>query len=249
MRSIALWGGGTCALLGLVVWAWVAGVFGMAGSYAAQKTIAATTAAGFKINDISVVGRLNTPREELLARLNMQAGDPMFAVSIADSQAAIAEISWVREATVARRLPDTIVVTLQERIPAALWQYRQKLSLIDAEGHVLAEHDLDRWRHLPLVVGEHAAHDVATLLGWLQAEPEIAKDLSAAVRIGNRRWDLRLKNGVLVKLPENNVELALRRLSTLGKGSDLMARDIRHIDMRIDGKLVVEAKEDTNSQI
>lgn len=249
VRSIALWGGGASALLGLIVWAWIAGMFSAAGTYAVQKTIAATSSAGFKINDISVVGRINTPREELLARLNMQAGDAMFDVSVEESQAAIADISWVQEATVARRLPDTIVVTLKERTPAALWQYRKKITLIDAAGHVLSEHDLDRWRHLPLVVGEYAAHDVTALLGLLQAEPDIAQELSAAVRIGNRRWDLRLKNGVLVKLPENDVELALRQLAALKKTGDLMARDIRHIDMRIDGKLVVEANEPPKNQI
>lgn len=249
MRSIALWGGGASALLGLIAWAWVSGMFSAAGSFAVQKTISASASAGFKINDILVVGRINAPREELLSRLNMQAGDPMFGVSIAESQAAVAGISWAEEATVARRLPDTIVVTLKERRPAALWQYQQKLSLIDASGHVLSEHDLDRWRHLPLVVGEYAAHDVTALLGLLQAEPDIAQELSAAVRIGNRRWDLRLKNGVLVKLPENDVELALRRLAALQKEGDLMARDIRHIDMRIDGKLVVEANEQDKNQI
>lgn len=249
VRSIALWGGGASALLGLIVWAWIAGMFSAAGTYAVQKTIAATSSAGFKINDISVVGRINTPREELLARLNMQAGDAMFDVSVEESQAAIADISWVQEATVARRLPDTIVVMLKERTPAALWQYRKKITLIDAAGHVLSEHDLDRWRHLPLVVGEYAAHDVTALLGLLQAEPDIAQELSAAVRIGNRRWDLRLKNGVLVKLPENDVELALRQLAALKKTGDLMARDIRHIDMRIDGKLVVEANEPPKNQI
>lgn len=249
LRSFALLGGGGFALVALVIWAWMSGMFGAAGSFAAQKTLNATASAGFKINEILVIGRENAAPEDLLTRLGMKAGDPLLGVSITDGQAAIADIPWVKNVTVARRLPDTIVVTLQERKPAALWQYKQKLSLIDAEGHVLSEQNLDRFRNLPLVVGEYAAHDVTALLGLLQAEPEIAGDLAAAVRIGNRRWDLRLKNGVIVKLPENNVELALRRLAEFRKSGDLMTRDIRNIDMRIDGKLVVEPNLSDKKQI
>lgn len=240
LKSVALYGGTASVFLGLVIYGWLGGWFSLAGTYAVQKTVAASAAAGFKVNDILVVGRKNTAPEEILSRLRISTGDALFGVSIAEGQNAIADIPWVAEATVARRLPDTVVVTIRERAPAALWQYRQKISLIDSEGHVLSESNLDSWRHLPLVVGEHAPQDVAKLLGLLHAEPEIAEKLSAAVRIGNRRWDLRLKNGVLVKLPEKDVEFALRRLAVLGMDEGLMTRSVKHIDLRISGKTVVE---------
>lgn len=246
LKTAGVYGGGAGAVIGLLVYAWLGGWFSAAGSFAVQKSVDITASAGFKINDILVVGRRHTAPEELLSRLGMQAGDPLFGVSIAGGQNAIAQIPWIRNVTVARRLPGTIVVTIEERQPAALWQYQKKLSLIDASGHVLSESNLDGWRHLPLVVGEHAPQDAAALLGLLHAEPVIAEKLAAAVRIGNRRWDLRLKNGVLVKLPEKDVELALRRLATLGDGENgLLARDVRHIDLRIAGKLVVEPVPDT----
>lgn len=249
LKTGALYGGGAGALLGLIVYGWLGGWFSAAGSFAMQKTIEVSAAAGFKVRDILVVGRKNTAPEELLAQLGIRAGDPLFGVSIADGQEKIADIPWVAETTVARRLPDTIVVTVRERAPAALWQYRKKLSLIDTEGHVLSENNLDSWRHLPLVVGEHAPQDVAKLLGLLHAEPEIADQLAAAIRIGNRRWDLRLKSGVLVRLPENDVEFALRQLATMGADGGLLARNVKHIDLRLAGKTVVEPEETGNENI
>ncbi|MFN7113776.1 MAG: cell division protein FtsQ/DivIB [Alphaproteobacteria bacterium] len=249
LKAGALYGGGAGAVVGLFVYAWIGGWFSIASSFAVQKTVDISAAAGFKVSDILVVGRRNTAPEELLTRLGISAGDPLFGVSIAKGQTAIADIPWVAEATVARRLPGTVVVTIRERAPAALWQYQKKLSLIDVSGHVLTDRNLDSWRHLPLVVGEHAPQDVATLLGLLHAEPEIAQQLAAAVRIGSRRWDLRLKNGVLVKLPENDVELALRRLALMGTGDGLLARNVKHIDLRLAGRTAIEPVETDNSNI
>lgn len=240
LKTAGIYGGGFGVILGIAVYGWMGGWFSAAGSFAAQKAVSASAAAGFKINEILVIGRSNTAPEELLSRLGMQKGDALFGVSIAEGQEKIAAISWIKTASVARRLPDTIAVTIEERKPAALWQYRKKLSVIDIEGHVLTEQNLDSWKHLPLVVGEHAPQDVATLLGLLHAEPDIAEELAAAIRIGNRRWDLRLKNGLLVKLPEKDVELALRQLARLDDTDNILARDVGHIDLRIAGKLVVE---------
>jgi len=240
LKTIGLFGGGFVAVTALLLWAWLSGALLSAGSWIHNKTIAATTAAGFTVDEILVMGRNRVPAEDLLARLNITVGAPIFDVSIAEGQRKIAESSWIDSVTVSRRLPGTIVVAIEERKPAALWQYQKKISLIDAKGNVLSQDNLDAYNDLPLVVGEHAPENVMTLLGLLRAEPEIAEMLAAAVRVGNRRWDLRLQNGILVKLPEENVELALRTLALSHKNNSLLARDLKQIDLRIPEKLVVE---------
>lgn len=243
LKTIGLFGGGVIALCGLLLWAWLSGAILSAGSWMHNKTLSVTAKAGFTINEILVTGRERVAPEDLLARLNIEVGAPMFGVSIREGQQKIAESSWIDSVTVSRRLPDTIVVAITERQPVALWQYQKKISLIDAKGNVLTDSDLDAFNSLPLVVGEHAADNVLALLGLLHAEPEIAGMLTAAVRVGNRRWDLKLQNGLLVKLPEENVELALRKLALSHKNNNLLERDLKQIDLRIPEKLVVEPNE------
>lgn len=243
LKTIGFFGGGFVVVTGLLLWAWLSGAILSAGSWIHDKTLATTAAAGFTVEEILVTGRARVSPDDLLARLNIQMGEPIFDVSIAEGQQRIAESSWIDSVTVARRLPDTIVVNITERQPVALWQYQKKISLIDADGHVLAHDNLDAYNDLPLVVGEHAAENVLALLGLLRAEPEIAEQLTAAVRIGNRRWDLKLQNGLLVKLPEDNVELALRKLALSHKNNNLLERDLKLIDLRIPEKLVVEPME------
>ena len=198
---------------------------------------------GFAVNEILVMGRKEISEDELLSHLGIRAGTPIFAVDLLASQKLLHEISWVEEVRVSRRLPDKIIVSLVEREPAALWQYKKKISLIDAKGVVIRDHDLDVYAHLPLVVGEDAPSHVAELVKLMNAEPALADMMASAVRVGKRRWDLRLKNDITIRLPENNVELALTRLISSAREDGLLDKNITTIDLRIPEKLTVTPRD------
>jgi len=146
----------------------------------------------------------------------------------------------VKDVSVTRRLPATIVVEITERVPAALWQYQKKISVIDLSGRALTSKNLEAYKSLPLVVGEDAPLHIAGFLALMQAEPDVARELASAVRVGGRRWDLRLKNGLLVKLPEQDTELALRKLASQQVKNGLFGKDILAVDLRIPDQMVVE---------
>lgn len=217
---------------------WTRLPFKVVSEWASEKTLSTTASAGFRVNEILVTGRKRISQDELLARLGVHYGDPIFGIDVDVAQEILSEISWVREVSVTRRLPDKLVVQLKERVPAALWQYQKKISLIDADGRTLSDRNLSEFQSLPLVVGEDAPQHVAQLLTWLAAEPEVQKQLQSAVRVGARRWDLRLKNGINVKLPEAEAELALRRLAEESDG--LLTKNIVSIDLRLEGQVTVE---------
>ena len=204
-----------------------------------SEVLTRTSTAGFKVKDILVTGRKQIPAEDLLARLSIKQGMPIFGVNIADAQKSLNGISWVKNVTISRRLPDTIVVEIQERTPVALWQHQKKIFLIDEEGIVLTSNNLDAWQSLPLVVGDGAEKNITGLLVLLQAEPAIASQLVSAVRVEERRWDLHLKNDVLVKLPEQDMELALRHLAVLEEKKNILGRNIASIDLRQPEKIMI----------
>ncbi|MFH1157692.1 MAG: cell division protein FtsQ/DivIB [Pseudomonadota bacterium] len=205
-----------------------------------------TADAGFRVKDILVAGRAQIPAEELLTRLSIRKDMPVFGINISEARQSLAALPWVRDVSISRRLPDTIIVELKERVPVALWQYRKKISVIDRDGVLLASDDLNAWEHLPLIVGEDAPKHVNELLGLLNAEPEIAGALVSAVRRGGRRWDLHLKNGLSVKLPEQDEGLALRRLALLVEQGNILDRSIERIDLRQPEKIVVMPASEDN---
>ena len=129
---------------------------------------------------------------------------------------------------------------LEERQPLALWQSDRVLWVIDADGVVLTEDGLEAYAALPLVVGLGAPDHAAPLLEKLASQPAIARRVEAAIRVSERRWDLRLDNGVNVRLPESGIDAALLRLSEIEANNGLLDRDIVAIDLRIGDRLVVQ---------
>lgn len=215
------------------------GSFKKINNWMTARVLDVSASAGFKVKDILITGRSQIPADVLLTHLNIRENMPVFGVNIADTQKAVTNIPWVKSVSVSRILPSTVVISLKEREPVALWQYQKKLSLIDGEGAVLTAEDLGTWKDLPMVVGEDAPAHVTELLGLLNAEPAISGEFVSASRVGKRRWDLRLKNGVVVKLPEKDLGLAIRRLAAAEELQHILGRDIAGVDLRQPDRMVV----------
>ena len=194
--------------------------------------------AGLRVAHIVVEGRANTPAAALQAALDVRRGEPILAVPIAQAQARIERLSWVDHATVERRLPDTIVVRLIERRPFAIWQDHGRFTLIDRAGNVVTNRNVADFRTLPLLVGP-GAPAAARLIDALNAAPAIARQLEAAVRVDARRWNLLLKSGLTVRLPEGHAKRAINRLVALNAKFDLLDRRLRFIDLRQPTLLVI----------
>ena len=228
------------AIAGLGLWAWSSGTLETAAASVRDGTLAVTARAGLAVDEVLVKGRKEADRQAILAALGVERGTPMLAFDPHAARAAIEAIPWVDSATVERRMPDTVFVSIVERQPMAIWQHDQKLHLVDADGVVLADRGLERFPDLPILVGADAPRHGRALLDTLAAEPQIARRVEAAVLVGGRRWDLRLDNGISVKLPENDYAAALRSLSTIEQTNRVLDRDIVAVDLRVPDRLVVQ---------
>ena len=209
------------------------------GSNFRERVGDTTARLGLRVARIEVQGRVKTPEPLLRAALGIAAGDPILGYSVDAARARIESIRWVQSATVERHLPDTIVVRLTERRPFAVWQHDGKFRLIDRDGQVVTDSDVaDFASQLPLVVGLGAPEAAASLLDALATQPAIQARVIAAVRVGERRWNLRLKNGIDVLLPEGAERQALARLAELQATHALLDRPLQAIDLRLPDRFV-----------
>jgi cell division protein FtsQ len=151
----------------------------------------------------------------------------------------IESLPWVASAAVERRLPNYVAITLVERTPIALWQHNERISLIAADGANLGPAAVESRPDLPLVVGGDAPAHAADLLGMLAEHPDLAKRISSSSWIGSRRWDLKMDNGVEVRLPESDVANALQQLADAESETRLLERDVTAVDLRLPGKMIV----------
>ena len=206
---------------------------------ATDKIVQETGLLGLTVSDISVEGRETTDRETILAALDAGPGTPILAVSPTRAKDQLEALPWVRTAVIERRLPGTIYVRLVERKPLALWQHGGKIELIDREGDVIPVVQLDQFASLPMVVGEGAPRHAAELLHLLASEPELAARVTAAIRVGNRRWNLRIDNAIDVLLPADEAANAWSQLARLERSNAILKRDLQSIDIRLPDRLVL----------
>jgi cell division protein FtsQ len=206
-----------------------------------------TAGLGLRVQDVIIEGRQKTPEPLLRAAIGAAPGDPILTYSVAGARQRIETINWVQGAIVERRLPGTIVVVLTERRPFAVWQHDGKFVLIDRGGDVVTDSDMGAFAgQLPLVVGAGAPAAAVPLLDALAAEPGLQPHVVAAVRVGERRWNLHLRNGGDVLLPEGAEPQAIAKLVQLQKTYALLDRPLQVVDMRLPDRLSIRPQIDVD---
>ena len=202
--------------------------------------------AGFEVKNIEVTG-IN--RLERLAVYEVLLDQHNMAMPMVDLEAKRQELlgfSWVAEARVSRRLPDTLVVDIVERKPMAIWQRNQKLSLIDAQGQVLEAVNVEAMPDLPILVGQSANHHAADFAALQDRVPSLKSKIVAASWIGGRRWDVQFNSGETLALPEGEdaAKAALLEFARVDGTKRLLGRGYVRIDMRSPKNMVVRVPRD-----
>ncbi len=221
-------------------WAWQDGMISRGFQQVKWAAIAASVDMGLGVRDVLVIGRRETPREELLKAVRLARGAPILAFDPQAAKARIEALPWVRSVSVQRRLPDTVYLRLTERRPLAVWQHDGNLSLIDYDGDVIVKNDLEPYGNLLLVVGKDAPVHAASLLEMLWNQPKLMSRVRAAVRVGGRRWNVRLDNGIDVRLPEEAPASAWARLAEYQREHNVLSKDIGVLDLRLPDRLIVQ---------
>ena len=197
--------------------------------------------AGFRVRSVAVQGtRRMDPRPIYRIALDQRA-TALPLVDVGAIRERLLDYGWVKDARVSRRYPDTLVVDIVERTPAAIWQDGNRLSLIDAEGHVLDKVAVTRMPDLPVLVGTGANGQARGLERLLGRAPTIKAQLVSASWVGQRRWDLAVSTGETIALPEGDAAAAtaLAKFAEKDKSAGLLGRGIKRFDLRKPGQMTV----------
>lgn len=199
-----------------------------------------TAKLGLKVDNVYLEGRKSTPLDEITRAMNIRAGAPILGISLTDMRDALQTIPRVKYAEVARVLPNQLHVHIVEREPVAIWQNAGRLHLIDDDGVVMAYEDPAQYKNLLLVVGSDAPAHIHDLFETFALEPELYKNVAAVLRIGERRWNVRFKNGVELKLPEANEKQAWQSFANMEKDDHILERSVVSVDMRLPDRIFVK---------
>ena len=199
---------------------------------------------GFAVDDVRMAGNKETSDIDVLEKLELTGWTSLVGFDADAARERIAGLPWVESASVRKIYPDVLEVTIEERKPFAIWQHGRELSLIDAEGRIIAPFRQERFATLPLVIGRGANERAAEFLSRLDRVPGLAARTKALIRVADRRWDLRLENGIAIRLPEFGEDAAVDEIARLDREQGILSRDIAAVDMRLEDRLVVQLTPD-----
>lgn len=218
------------------------GLAGRTADFAYRYALDASVAAGLRVEDVLLEGREHTTRAQVIAAIGLQRGDPMLGFDPQILRQRVEGLPWVRTARIERLFPSTVRISITERNPVALWQKNGRFHIVDDEGAVIADSAPERYRELLIVVGDGAPKHVPELVVMLAAEPAMRKRITAAVWVGDRRWNLRFDDRTDVRLPEHDAPVAWAKLARLEREFGILGRDVDAIDLRLPDRLVVRTR-------
>ena len=205
--------------------------------------VAGAGRAGFRVEQIEITGLKRMDRMSVYAVALDQQSRAMPLVDLAAVRARLLQYGWIKDAHVSRRLPDTLLVHVEERTPAAIWQANGRLTLIDASGVPLEAVRAEAMPDLPLVIGRGANLQEAAYQTLMTEAPALKPLVRAASWVGNRRWDLLFTTGETLMLPEGDdrAARALVKFAELDGADRLLGRNWVRFDMRFPDQMLARS--------
>jgi cell division protein FtsQ len=241
----------------------VAAIFAVAGGYGAIKgghldqfyvslhnaADQAAQAVGLDTAQVMVSGTKRLKREDVLRAAGIAEKSTLFLIDAAKARAALLQNPWIADAEVRKLYPDRLEIKIEEKKAYAIWQNKGQYSVIAKDGTVIDQIDVKDIRNssMPFVVGAGAEKKAAELYALLARFPAIKSEVAAAVMVGERRWNLRLKSGLDIRLPDEDADVALLRLVALDRDDKILSRDITVIDLREADRVTVRLSDEAKA--
>jgi len=201
---------------------------------------AVTARSGFAIEDVRMAGNREASEIDVLERLGLDGWTSLIGFDADEARERIAAMPWVASASVRKIYPDVLEVEILEKKPLAIWQQGRQLSLVDEAGRIIVPFNHPRYATLPLVIGTGANVRATEFMARIAAVPELSSRVKAFIRVADRRWDLRLENGVTIRLPERGEDAAIATIARLDREQGILSRDVAAVDMRLEDRLVIK---------
>ncbi len=224
-------------------WMWKEGIYQEYQEAGVKAFYDYTADAGLMLETVYIDGT-NYLEDGVIRSALPEKEIPLMSLSLPILKRTVENIGWVEAVEIQRKLPNQLHLHVTERVPQAIWQYNGNLHLIDRNGAVISLSDIVRFSYLPVIVGEEANLYASSLLTFLMEEPELMHRISSIILVSGRRWNVRFKNGIEVKLPEEQPDVRWRYLAKMQRESRILDREIRYIDLRNADAIYVTVNDD-----
>jgi cell division protein FtsQ len=192
---------------------------------------------GFCIDKIIITGNKFTDKEYILNLVDSKR--PILYIGLSKLAYRIKSTNkWIKNVRIHRILPNTLHIDVDEYEPFAILEDDNKLSVIDSQGTVIIDipfvNENFFKQNFVVISGQNALLNLKFVKSILECKTQLSRNISSFVFISNRRWDIILKSGLTIKLPEEHPYKALDLLHDI----DLSKWTV--VDMRVIDKIFVK---------
>ncbi|WP_321397752.1 cell division protein FtsQ/DivIB [Emcibacter sp.] len=237
IRSVSV-GTIACVVI-LSVYLWQSGMVSDAVQSTGERVQERLTDAGLVVAEIRIDGQQQTALDDIRKALAISHGESIMSLDLKAMRERVEALAWVEHASISRSMPDILTVRVKEYIPVALWQVDGHLWLVTRDGKRITDQKLSHFAALPMVVGRGADSAMPDYLDLQEGYPAVFEQVENAVRVGGRRWDLLMKQGITVRLPEKNVPDALEKFAQMQRDEKILEKEILAVDLRLENKTYI----------
>ena len=188
---------------------------------------------GFRVENIIIAGTNNLPKDYINNIIKIYNNINIFKINLSKIHHKIIKNSWVKEAYIERVLPNTLKIKILEKKPIAIWQNRKNNELVTANGDVIYHGNVHIFKNdFPIIKGNKSKENISSILRILESNKNLSKNIWSLTFINQRRWDLHFNQGLVVRLPAQNVNKAWNKIIKLQQNYNILNLRLTEIDLR-----------------
>jgi len=192
----------------------------------------------FKIQKIVILNNLLIKEEDILSKINLLYGKNIFLIKGKDIEKSLENLNFLKKIEVKKKYPDTIIIKIFETKPVGILFKDKKQYLLDSSSNLIEIGKKMDFAGLPSIIGDDAEKNIINFLDQLEKNNFPIKNIKNFFYFKIGRWDLELSDSRLIKLPYNVNSSIIKKTIDLLSRKDFQKYKI--IDLRIDGKIIVE---------
>ncbi|MDC0037224.1 cell division protein FtsQ/DivIB [Alphaproteobacteria bacterium] len=200
----------------------------------------------YNLKKIEVIGLTNLNKDEILIFFNKFKNSSIFLVPVKEISNEIKKNKWIKEVNIRNDYKNTLKVNIKEETPIGIYENNNQKILFSKNLVILEilrkNHD---YKNLISFYGENSIINSKHLISKI--DQDIKQMIQSLIFVENRRWNIRLKNKITLKLPEKNLEEAIKNYKKIYSNlSNKDLKDIEIIDLRIPNQAIIKYRNTEN---
>ena len=196
---------------------------------------------GFILRDININGISSVKRKEIIDNIVYYKCSNLFCIDLEQTKNRLKTIGWIKKVNITLVIPDKLKILVEEEVPKYIYFAENLFYLLNEKGEIISQSESinKKYKNLLLLSGERANKKLNELSLILSGSPLLAKKITKAKLVSDRRWSLLYSSNITIDLPEKNAKEVFRKVQEIDEKYGLLSNKLSKIDLRIKDRMII----------